>query len=171
MFALLMLQSQRLDPSRNESYNLFKMCMCVDFFQQRVDELLCIIHLSSLFSLDVDYIPPFFFLLTCLVGMWHTFFGYASFSLSFFLTCLLGMWHTFFGYASFISSFLFWFSQSTSSMVTLERKSHGMSWSFILWWMTMFAIFQCRSIACEWRCVRDLDHRNMKCISQRVATI
>ena len=123
MSALLMLLSQRLDPSRNESYNLIKMCKCVDFFWQRVDELLCMIHLSSLFSLDVDYLS--FFLLTCLVGMWYTFFAYASFSL-FFLTCLLGMWHTFFGYA-------FFFSQSTSSMVTLERKSHGMSWSFILW--------------------------------------
>ena len=42
-----------------------------------MDELLCMIHLSSLFFLDVDYLS--FFLLTCLVGMWHTFFGYASF--------------------------------------------------------------------------------------------
>ena len=32
MSALLMLLSQRLDPSRNESYNLIKMCKCVDFF-------------------------------------------------------------------------------------------------------------------------------------------
>ena len=38
---------------------------------------------------------------THLVGVWHIFFGYASFL--FFLTCLVGMWHTFFGYASFIS--------------------------------------------------------------------
>ena len=57
--------------------------VCGFFVWQRVDELLCIIHLSSLFSLDVDYLPPFF-LLTCLVGMWHTFFGYASFISSFF---------------------------------------------------------------------------------------
>ena len=84
MFALLILLSQRLDPSRNESYNLIKMCKCVVFFWQRVDELLCMIHLSSLFSLDVDYLS-LFFLLTCLVGMWHTFFGYASFISSFFL--------------------------------------------------------------------------------------
>ena len=42
---------------------------------------------------------PFF---THLVGVWHTFFGYASFLSFFFLTCLVGMWHTFFGYASFI---------------------------------------------------------------------
>ena len=83
MSALLMLLSQRLYPSRSESCNLIKMCKYVDFFWQRVDELLCMIHLSSLFSLDVDYLSLFFFLLTCLVGMWHTFFGYASFSLFF----------------------------------------------------------------------------------------
>ena len=60
MSGLVMLLSQRLDPSIHESYNLIKMCKCVDFFWQRVDELLCTIHLSSLFSLDVDYLSPFF---------------------------------------------------------------------------------------------------------------
>ena len=60
MSGLLMLLSQRLDRSRSESYNLIKMCKCVDFFLQRVDELLCMIHLSSLFSLDVDYLSFFF---------------------------------------------------------------------------------------------------------------
>ena len=84
MSALLMLLSQRLDPSRNKSCNLIEMCKSVVFFYwQRVDELLCMIHLSSLFFLDVDYLS-LFFLLTCLVGMWHTFFGYASFISSFF---------------------------------------------------------------------------------------
>ena len=60
MLVLLMLLSQRLDPSRNESYNLIKMCKCVDSFLWRVDELLCMIHLSSLFSMDVDYLSLFF---------------------------------------------------------------------------------------------------------------
>ena len=79
MFALLILLSQKHDPSRNESYTLIKMCKYVGiFFWWRVDELLCMIHLSSLFSMDLDYLSLFFFL-TCLVGMWHTFFGYASF--------------------------------------------------------------------------------------------
>ena len=32
MFALLILLSQILDPSRNESYNLIKMCKCVEIF-------------------------------------------------------------------------------------------------------------------------------------------
>ena len=80
MFALLILLSQKQDPSRNESYNLIKMCKCVKIFVflWRMDELLCMIHLSSLFSMDVDYLSLFLFL-TCLVGMWHTFFGFASF--------------------------------------------------------------------------------------------
>ena len=64
MFALLILLSQKQDPSRNESYNLIKMCKCVGifFFVWRMDELLCMIHLSSLFSMDVDYLSLFFFM-------------------------------------------------------------------------------------------------------------
>ena len=63
MLALLLLLSQKQDPSRNESYNLIKMCKCVGifvFFVWRMDELLCMIHLSSLFSMDVDYLSLFF---------------------------------------------------------------------------------------------------------------
>ena len=60
MFVLLMLQCQSLDPSKNESYNLIKMCKCVGMFFL-VDELLSMILLSSLFSLDVDYLSLFFF--------------------------------------------------------------------------------------------------------------
>ena len=47
-----------------------------------VDELLCMNHLSLAsfsFSLDRGYLFLFSLFLTCLVGMWHTFFGYASF--------------------------------------------------------------------------------------------
>ena len=40
MFALLLLLSQKQDPSRNESYNLIKMCKCVDYFWWFMDELL-----------------------------------------------------------------------------------------------------------------------------------
>ena len=74
------------------------------FFVWRMDELLCMIHLSSLFSMDVDYLSLFF-------SFWHALWAcgisslrmYLSFFIFFFLTCLLSMWHTFFGYASFIS--------------------------------------------------------------------
>ena len=64
MFALLILLSQKQDPSRNELYNLIKMCKCVGifvFFVWRMHELLCMIHLSSLFSIDVDYLSLSFF--------------------------------------------------------------------------------------------------------------
>jgi len=61
MLALLMLPSQRLDPSRNEPYNLIEMCKCVIFFfLWRVDELLSLIYLSSLFFLDVDNLYYYF---------------------------------------------------------------------------------------------------------------
>ena len=59
MLALLLLLSQKQDPSRNESYNLIKMCKCMELFL--VDELLCMILLSSLFSVDVDYLSLLFF--------------------------------------------------------------------------------------------------------------
>ena len=67
MPALLMLLSQRLDPSRNESYNLIKMCKCVEcfLFSWRMDELLCMVYLSSSFSLDVYYIS------FSLFSLWH----------------------------------------------------------------------------------------------------
>ena len=113
MFALLILLSQKQDPNRNESYNLIKMCKCVGMFFL-VDELLSMILLSSLFSLDVDYLSLlFFFDMPC---------GHVAYLLwvcifiiffSFFLTCLLSMWHTFFGYASFISSSSLFFFHST----------------------------------------------------------
>ena len=45
-----------------------QVCGNICFFLWRMDELLCMIHLSSLFSMDVDYISLFFFL-TSLVGM------------------------------------------------------------------------------------------------------
>ena len=107
MFALLILLSQKQDPSRNESYNLIKRCKCVQYFWWIVDELLCMIYLSPcIFFLDMGYI--FFFssffwhvLRTCGIpslGM-HLF----SFLGTLFFSCLLGMWHTFFGYTSFIS--------------------------------------------------------------------
>ena len=86
MYALLILLSQKQDPSRNESYNLIKRCKCVEYFWWIVDELLCMIYLSPcIFFLDMGYIFfSFLFFSTCLMDMWHTFFGYASFlSLSF----------------------------------------------------------------------------------------
>ena len=107
MFALLILLSQKQDPGRNESYNLIKSCKCVEYFWWIVDELLCMIYLSpcTFFSWTwaIYFFLHFFFrhvLWTCGIpslGM------HLSFFIFFLLTCLLSMWHTFFGYASFIS--------------------------------------------------------------------
>ena len=84
MFAFLILLSQKQDPSRNESYNLIKMCKCVGIV------FLCecggwmnsfawsiSLYFFSWMWLSFSFLFPSLFL-TCLVGMWHTFFGYAS---------------------------------------------------------------------------------------------
>ena len=73
--------------------------VCANCFWWRVDKLLCMILLSSLFSLDVDYLSLFL--------------------------CLVSMWHTFFGYESFISLFCVY---PTSLMVTWERERERESW-------------------------------------------
>ena len=126
------------------------MCRCMDIFLfvwWMVDELICMTPLSPFFFfflfLDMGYLFHLYFL-TCLVGMWHTFFGYASFFI-----CLVGMWHTFFGYASIIS-----FCIARILDGNLEKESHVIAWSFILWvygWMYLLSS-KCRSIACEWMC-------------------
>ena len=82
MFTLLILLSPKQDPSRNESYNLIKRCKCVEYFWWIVDELLCMIYLSPCVFFSWTWAIYFFFssfFSTCLVDMWHTFFGYASF--------------------------------------------------------------------------------------------
>ena len=34
-----------------------------------------------------------------------------------------------------------------------EKESHGVTWSLILWWVEVLAIFQCESIEYEWMCM------------------
>ena len=81
-----------------------------------------------------------------------------SFSLSLFLTHLVGVWHTFFGYATFlfffdmpcghvayllwVCIFYFFLYSPYIMMITLERDKHGTTWSFICGWMDVLAIFQ-----------------------------
>ena len=124
------------------------MCKCVVIyifflFGWMVYELLLMNHLSPFLGCGLSFSIIF---LTCLVSMWHTFFGYASFFLL--VTCFVSMWHTFFGYASFISFCIAHIPVGNFG----EKVGHGMNCRFILWWMKMFAIFQCRSIACECTC-------------------
>ena len=54
----------------------------------------------------------------------HLYYYYYYF---YFFTCLVGMWHTFFGYASFIS--FFFIARILDG--NLEKESHVMAWSFI----------------------------------------
>ena len=75
---------------------------------------------------------PYNFLLVWAIFSLSFFFFFFSF---FLLTRLVGMWHTFFGYASFIS-----FCIARILDGNLEKESHVVAWSFILWWMEMLAI-------------------------------
>ena len=95
-----MLLSQKQDPSRNESYNSDQeVQVCGIFLVDSGWTPLYDLSLSLyIFFLDMGYIFfLLFFFLTCLVDMWHTFFGYASFLFS---------WHSFFfmpfGHAAYL---------------------------------------------------------------------
>ena len=56
MFALLVLLSQKQDPSRNKSYNLIKRCKCVEYF-----------FVDNVLFLDMCYLfsPSSFFDMPC----------------------------------------------------------------------------------------------------------
>ena len=60
---------------------------------------------------------------------WHVLWecGIPCSGMHLFFTCLVGMWHTFFGYASFISFFFI----ACILDGNLEKESHVMAWSFI----------------------------------------
>ena len=68
------------------------------------------------------------------------------FSLFFFKTCFVGMWHTFFGYASFIS---FCIVHILDGHFREEESWYVMEFYFVGGWQ-YFAIFQFRRIAYEW---------------------
>ena len=98
------LLSQRPDPKEKQVISLDQdVQVCGYFFWWMVDETPLYDFSLPCNIFGMGYIFFFSLFLTHLVGVWHTFFGYASFLSFFFLTCLVGMWHTFFGYASFIS--------------------------------------------------------------------
>ena len=142
MFALLILLSQKQDPNINESYNLIKRCKCVEYFWWIVDELLCMIYLSPLYKFFVLGHGLYFFLLFFFFDMscghvayllWVCIF---SLFLALFFLCLLGMWHTFFGYASFISFCIAHILDGNLG----ERVMIELGVLFCEW-MIMFAIF------------------------------
>ena len=105
------------------------------------------ISLFVFFFLDMGYIYIIFFSLFFRHVLWTC--GIPSLGMHlfspFFLSCLLGMWHTFFGYASFISFCIAHILDGNLG----ERDMIELGVLFCEW-MEMIAIFQCRSIACEW---------------------
>ena len=131
MFALLILLSQKQDPSRNESYTLIKMCKCVGFFFEGGWTPL---HDPSLFfnfhgcGLSFSFFSFWHALWACGVpslGMHLSF----LFFFIFFLTCLLSMWHTFFGYASF------YFFCMAHILDGHFRENHGGCFCIVRRWM------------------------------------
>ena len=120
-----------------------------------VYELLFMNHLSLLYFPWMWAI--FFFFFSFFFFLWHALWAcgipslcmHLFFSLSLFFHCH-AMWAC--GIPSLGMHLLFIFVQPASLMVISERGSQGVTWSFILWWMEMLAIFQCRSIAYEWTC-------------------
>ena len=57
------------------------------------------------------------------------------------------MWHTFFGYVSFIS---FCISHTFDDNFGERKLWNDMEFYFVGGWIDVLAIFQCKSIACEW---------------------
>ena len=142
MFAFLVLLSQKQDPSRNESYNLIKMCKCVDYFWWFMDELL----LPDSFSLC--YFQPW--AINIFFDMPLQACGIPSLGMHFFFS--LFFWHTPWacGLPSLGRHLLFSFC---IAQVVLESKVI----EFLFLWMDVATISQCGSIAC----VRDLNQESM----------
>ena len=117
--------SQRLDPKEKQIIILDQDVQVCGYFWRMVDELLCMILLSPLFFLGMGYLFFLFFslfFLTSLVGMWHTFFGYASFLFFFDMPC---------GHVAYLLWVFIFFYCPYIMMITLERDKHGTTWSFI----------------------------------------
>ena len=105
------------------------MCRCLDNFCL-VDGGWTYLHDPS-FSLvflgfGLSFSPSSFFL-ACLVGMWHTFFGHASFL--FFLFFYMPCGHV--AYLLCVCIFYFFFFIARILDGNLEKESHVMAWSFI----------------------------------------
>ena len=144
-FALLILLSQKQDPSRNESYNLIKMCKCVVVFGGGWIN-------SFAWSISLLYFP----------WMWTIFLFFFLFDMPcrhvayllwvcifFFLTCLLSMWHTFSGYASFIS---FCITHILYGHLREKESWYVMEFHYVGGWKCLLSVSGC---------LRDLDHESM----------
>ena len=150
MLALVLLLSQKQDPSRNESYNLIKMCKCVGIFL--VKGGWTPLHDPSLF-----FIFHWCGLSFSFFSFWHALWAcgipslgmHLSFFIFFFLTCLLSMWHTFFGYAFL---FPFCIGHILDGHFREKESWYVMEFYFVSGWECLLFV--------SGR-VRDLDHEKM----------
>ena len=148
MFALLILLSQKHDPSRNESYTLIKVCKCVRiFFEGGWTSL----HDPSLFFIFHGFglSFSFFFLFDMPCGHVAYLLWVCIFLFFFFLTCLLSMWHTFSGYASFIS---FCITHILYGHLWEKESWYVMEFHYVGGWKCLLSVSGC---------LRDLDHESM----------
>ena len=147
MLALLVLLSQKQDPSRNKSYNLIKRCKCVEYFWWIENSLAWSIFLLYLF-LDMGYLFSLFF--------WHALWACGIPSLGMhllhiFLTCYFK--HV--AYLLWVCIFYLFLHSPCLWWILWRKWSRSMEF-YLLWicgWKYI-AIFQCRSIAwwcmCSW---------------------
>ena len=149
---LLMLLSQRLDPSRNESYNLIKMCKCVDFFL--AEGGWTPLHDPSLFFIFLGCGLSFFFF------FWHALWacGIPSFSMHlFFFLFFFDMPIGYVAYLLWVCIFYF-----IIFFVFIVHILDGHFREKESWYVMEFYY------VCGWKCLLsvsgrecDLDHENM----------
>ena len=118
--------SQRLDPKEKQVISLDQDVQVCGYFWWMMDG-------TPLYELSLPCkifgMGYIFLFLTHLVGVWHTFFGYASFLFFFDMPC----GHV--AYLLWVCIFYFFLYSPYIMMITLERDRHGTSWSFICGWM------------------------------------
>ena len=155
MLALLLLLSQKQDSSTNESYNLIKMCKCVGIFVFFV----CGGWMnSSAWSISLLYFPWMwtiflFFFFSFWHALWACGIPSLGMHLSFFYLFFSNMPFEHVAYLLWVCIFYFLLHSPHPWWSLLERKSHGMSWSFFLWVDDSVCYVRER--------VRDLDHDSM----------
>ena len=101
--------------------------VCGNFWWME-DKLLCMNQLSYFFPLSLGTRAIFLFSLSLSL--------FSSFLL--FLTCLVSMWHTFFGYASFLSYFVI---PMSISQLNFWREWPWAKWSSLFLWNAWMACF------------------------------
>ena len=139
----------------------------------------------------VDETPLYDFSLPCnIFGMGYIFSSFFCHALEACGIPSLGMYlfFLFFDMPCAYVAYLLWvcifyfFLYSPYISCNLERDSHGMSQSFICGWMgDVLAIFQCRSIACEYSCtwswswayevVLSKGHNNLTKLNEKISCI